>query len=213
VTIAVFACSRPVQALTVSSSNFNDLRQGSFAWFPGPGISSAVLPFTSAGVTFTISPSGQFGQHQIGQSFSFTATGGNNPSSQYFFGRPFAGPVETVIDFSQPLVGFGVTFHQYDGVLLVYDGPGATGNLLGSVVGTPPPPTWSADNRPVDFVAIISDLANIRSAKVYGNTSRSDYGVSGFGISTVVPEPSTILLAICGIAMVGCVLRRSKVMR
>jgi hypothetical protein len=52
----------------------------------------------------------------------------------------------------------------------------------------------------VDFVALISDGINIRSAKVFGNSNASNYGVAGIGFATV-PEPPGIILA--GYALLG----------
>ena len=199
VAAAIVGFSNSAAGTVVATSDFNQLQSGHFGGYAS-GIDSRLPPLTIDGVTFTFTPSGSSGQHNGGVSFPFTAaSSGSDPAVQAFFGRPFSGPPETFIDFSQPLYAFGVTFivgggsFPEDGLLQVYDGPGGTGNLIGSVVGSPPPAPWSASNRPVDFVALISDQLNIRSAEVVGAGDPSVYWVAGLGYATV-PEPSTIAL-------------------
>ncbi len=195
-----------IRAALTATSNFNDIPNGQFGGYAN-GIDSRLPPLTISGVTFSFVPSGSSGQHNGGESFPFTAGSGSDPAVQYFFGPPVSGPPPTIINFSQPLSAFGVTFtfftsYPADGLLDVFDGPNANGNLLGSVVGTVPAPPWSASNRPVDFVAILSDQVNIQSAEVVGNTNPKNYGIAGVGFS-MVPEPPGVLLAGFGFLCLG----------
>jgi hypothetical protein len=75
-----------------------------------------------------------------------------------------------ILDFSEPLTGFGTSTlieAIFDSNLAdgfeVYDGPGATGNLLASVTIS-----MTVDQRIyVDFAGAVSPTANIRSARVH----------------------------------------------
>lgn len=197
--LLVASSNTQAPATIITTSDFLAINGGEFGGWPS-GISDRLHPVTIGSVTFSFSNAANT-QHSIGSSFSFTVGGGSDPSTRHYFGRPFSGSPETVIDFSEPLSAFGVTFHMDDAELQVFDGPGGTGMLLGSIVGTPPGPPWGTTNRPVDFVAVISDQQNIRSAKVVGFTDATEYGVSGIGFSLplTVPEPSTFALGILGL--------------
>ena len=114
-----------------------------------------------------------------------------------------------VIDFSNPIAGFGVNFWHTSNpadlsgqaVLALYDGANATGNLLGLALDDGLAGTGSSSG--FDFVGIWSDEVNIRSAVVAGAGTSQGYAVDAiqFSFTTYrVPEPSTMALFVLGLA-------------
>ena len=208
VTFIIVACGlAPAQASTLATSDFNALPGGQFGGW-NASIDSGLPPLTIGAVTFSFTPSGPTGGHQVGSAFPFTPGGGSDPAGAFVFGPPLSGPPATIIDFSQPVAAFGVSFYIEPGLVEIFNGPGATGALLGSVIGSPPAAPWSAANRPVDFVAMISNQREMRSARITGFANAAEYEVAGIGY-TLVPEPATWVLALIGALMLAAVRRRS----
>jgi hypothetical protein len=76
---------------------------------------------------------------------------------------------DLILDFSEPVSGFGVTsftdavINANNGdTLIVYDGPAATGNVLGTAFAGPAVPS----HQKLIFAGVITPTAQIRSARV-----------------------------------------------
>lgn len=105
-------------------------------------------------------------------------------------------------EFSQPVAAFGVTFfHPFNGpgTLRVFDGPAATGELLGEI--------RSSSTMRHDFVAAWSDVRNIRSASIVGSGLSGGVHIGAMAVSlTPMPEPSSACLLLGG----GLILTRRQ---
>jgi hypothetical protein len=92
-------------------------------------------------------------------------------------------------------VTFGFAFTRNNAILKVYDGYDATGNLVGSVVSPQIFPRYTAQNRSVDFVAVVASDTVIKSFSIGGEMLGQGATISGFAVSfAAVPEPTTPLL-------------------
>lgn len=107
------------------------------------------------------------------------------------------GDVPVVLDFEVAIAGFGVTFMHFfhpafqpfdqPGVLEVFDGPGGSGQRIGTVQSS------GGGLEHLDFVGIWSDAINIRSAVI--SVGSGSFAVDGYGLTRqAVPVPSALLL-------------------
>lgn len=136
--------------------------------------------------------------------------GGNIPSSDRD---------SVVLTFSEPVAGFGATFFhrritffdQLTGVGLpatiqLFSGEQGAGALLGQVSSS-----GLVDEAftTVDFVGLLSDERNIRSAVLFGPGPLNGFAVDAYAVTLVpIPEPSTVILAALILTMTGR--RRSR---
>ena len=145
----------------------------------------------------------------VGGIFPFEAgLTGSDPTGTSWLGYT-GDSVPAVFNLSQPVAALGVTFNfistRNDAILRVYDGPDATGNLVGSVVSPQVLPPWNASNRSVDFVAAWAGDATIRSFTIDGPAPGQGASITGYAVSfTPVPEPAAgVLFALMMIGMAG----------
>jgi len=97
------------------------------------------------------------------------------------------------LDFSEPVLAAGITFKHYacgfaqqgDRTIEVYDGPGGTGNLIGTVstegYAIPCFSIW------LDFVGVVSDQADIQSLVIVSDSE--DTLITGIAASPGAPAP------------------------
>jgi hypothetical protein len=202
----LFTAGIAAEAATITTSNFLDIRGAVFAPFP-------YLPFAyvSVGSIDVLKPPGSY---SIGAPVYFTGDP-NNPAGRSGFGF-LDEKSPAVFNLSEPAAGFGVTFEHgiasSPAMLKAYDGPNATGNLIGMITSVPVPPPWSVENRPIDFVAVWTDVRKIRSFSIEGTDERREVAILGLAATIIsVPEPSSFVLALCG--LVGFATRRALRMR
>lgn len=193
---AFIAASFPTAAFagTVAVTDFRVIEDGLF--YPIEGPISASPRVWNLGPVSIASPTASI----LGGVFAFDVDlAGPDPSGTSRLGYT-GNAAPAVFNLSQPVAALGVTFSfispRIDAILRVYDGPNATGKLLGSVLSPVIPPPWSADNPTVDFVAVWSDTATIRSFTIDGPVRGQGASITGYAVSfKPVPEPAVGTLA------------------
>jgi len=203
----LFTAGIAAEAATITTSNFLDIRGAVFAPFPPH---APLTQVTIGPITIPI-PRGSF---SIGVPAYFVGDP-NNPAGRSGIGF-FDETSPAVFELSEPSAGIGVTFEHVSALspatLKAYDGPNATGNLIGMITSVPVPPPWSVENRPIDFVAVWTDVRKIRSFSIEGTDERREVAILGLAATIIsVPEPSSFVLALCG--LVGFATRRALRMR
>ncbi len=210
--LALIASIPPAKAFaeTVSVTDFRVIAGGLF--FPIEGTISASPRVWNLGPVSITSPEASL----LGGVFSFDIDmTGPDPTGTSRLG--YTGDnAPAVFNLSRPVTALGVTFSfispRNDAVLRVYDSANGTGNLIGPVLSPAIPPPWSADNRTVDFVAVWTDNATIRSFTIDGPVRGQGASITGYGVSFIpVPEPTVGALAsILVLSAVGSAGRRRR---
>ena len=178
--------------------DYTQIADASFRNLPNSSAAALLAPWTVGDLTITCTHAGNPGVFAQGSV--------SGPPSDPGNGSGFSMRSPVTLDFSVPLAAFGVTFNRWGAVhpatLEVFDGPGGTGNLLGSISSAAYSYPVSQENPPQDFVGIWSSEVNIRSAVMYGSGSEKKYEGDGYGFSfTAVPEPGVIVaVLLCGLA-------------
>jgi len=123
-----------------------------------------------------------------------------------------------VLDFSDGVAGFGVTFLHSDSVnvptdsrfpasLNAFSGLNGTGNLLGSVLSSGPVGPRNFVNA--DFVGIFLNNNLIRSVVLEGTGPSRRFGVDAYGVAVIaVPEPNSV--ALIAVVSASLAFRRRK---
>jgi|GEM_PF-6706152 len=189
-----------------STTRFQDISGAAFLDLPG---SSVLGPLVSGPVTIT--PDNLY---MSGAFFNFTPSGNPaDPSSGDGYaaslqGNWKAGPL--TLTFSSPIAAFGATFVHFapdhvfgmwgadqPATVSAYDGPNASGRLLGSVASL----GWQGPGpASFDFVGLWSDSLNIRSVILSGTSGGKTFAVDGYGVSlTPIPEPGAMALLPMGL--------------
>ena len=191
--------------------NFTDMSDADFIDLPASNFLSTV---TFGALTISHSPdvvNGAFGTWPIG-----TAENPGNGEG-YTATEVFGISPSMTLDFNLPLSSFGVSFFHFDpnildndlanpAHLLVFDGSNGTGNLLGDIYSSGFIPGSGAAHQ--DFVGLISDQTNIRSAILTGTGIKNGFGVDGYGISFMsssVPEPTLFYLMALSLIFFGLI--------
>lgn len=119
-----------------------------------------------------------------------------------------------IFNMDMPIGGFGITFDNIGNtagsILAVYDGPNGTGQLIGQIESIPVPPPWSATNQPIDFVGVIDENNQIRSAVL---TAHGSDAIRIRAMAITVPEmlkpwPHLLYGVICCFTFRSSVCRR-----
>lgn len=194
--LALAAAALPTSALAATSSvtDFRVIEDGLF--YPIEGTISGSPRVWNLGPVTISSPTASI----LGGVFSFDVDmAGPDPTGTSRLGYTGVN-APAVFNISRPVAALGVTFSfispRNDAVLRAYTGANATGTLVGSVLSPAIPPPWSAANRTVDFVAVWTDSAKIRSFTIDGRVSGQGASITGYAVSfTAIPEPAAGTLA------------------
>lgn len=123
-----------------------------------------------------------------------------------------------VLTFSDPVAGFGATFFHREipfsdqpigtgqpSTIQLFSGVEGTGDLLGQVQSAG---LVGSSSTSTDFVGLLSEERNIRSAVLFGPSPRNGFAVDAYAITLVpLPEPSSLV----AVAFVGTLhLRRPR---
>ena len=133
------------------------------------GVTISGDPGTACGLTATIDGTSS----NPGNGAGWFAGGDQNPPCP-----------QVVLDFSEPLRAFGVSFIHINqagldttnpGRLRVFNSEGGTGKCIGEIIST-------GGANTIDFVGLASKVQPIRSAIVDSNVDNTSYCVDGYAI-------------------------------
>lgn len=174
---------------------------------PGPLVSGPVTltpdNLYMSGAFFNFTPSGNPADFSSGDGYAASLKGNWK-----------AGPL--ALTFSSPIAAFGATFVHFapdhvfgmwgadqPATVSAYDGPNASGRLLGAVASS----GWQGPgSASFDFLGLWSDALSIQSVILSGISEGKTFAVDGYGLSlTPIPEPGTMALLPMGLV---CVLFR-----
>ena len=213
--ILLVGFANPVVGQT--TTNYSDFYQAGFAEVPVSTGFSVEAIFGVRIVPNRTSTNGGYGDPGIpggdpdnpGDRAGYFST--NNPAV-------FRPASNVVLNFSDPIVAFGVTFTHFDhprdnfaqwelpARLRVFDGLDGSGNLVGSITSTG---LIATTGGTADFVGVIANDRIIRSAILDGTGTYSAFGVDGYGLTiTSIPEPGSTSVVFLGFVL--CVLSRKR---
>ncbi|MBX7164819.1 MAG: PEP-CTERM sorting domain-containing protein [Pirellulales bacterium] len=211
VLIFTICASETSRAASVGVTDYRQISARNFADLPAHNL----IPLVQLGpATIATTPN-----LTTGSFASFPLGGPDNPgggdgylSRSLGVGIPLT---HVTVDLSSPVAAFGATFAHntqnglhLSGSLTVYDGPAGTGNIVGSILSSG---LLDGQTSNIDFVAIWSDAANIRSAVLTGIGDDHAFAIDGYGASlTPTPEPASWVLLAIGSAGLALAARRSQ---